>query len=221
MNTKHYLTLATLTTLTTQGLAVTIIEPYDNSSDGGVTDTAFPYLARATFAAVDSYRTSVMPGAWSFSDLDPTKNQDRGWGHATRWFLIELTENTAFSLTMTTNSAAAQPGFVIYTGESLNDSPDDLHTYSNNGSSLALNDPWNTSGDLTYLGNAFAGNTTSLSETFQLSAGLYTVGFGNAADSTTSPQAIPYQVSFTAVPETSGLLLTSLGSLLMLRRRRR
>lgn len=220
MNKHPYLAIPTLLSLTVHASAVTVVDPYDNSTDGGVSDTAFPYLARATFAGVDSYNTSVMPGAWSFSDLDPAKNQDRGWGHATRWILIELTENTAFSITMTTNSAAAQPGFVIYAGESLNDSPDDLHTYSNNGSSLALNDPWNTSDELTYLDNAFAGNTTSLSETFQLNAGLYTVGFGNAADSTTSPQAIPYQLSLSAVPEPSGLLLTSVGALFLLRRRR-
>lgn len=220
MNNNIILTLVSLAALASPTAAVTVIDPYDNSTDGGVTDTAFPYLAKATFSANDSYTTSVIPGAWSFSDLDPAKNQDRGWGHATRWFLIELTEDTAFSITMTTNEAAAQPGFVIYAGESLDDSPDDLHTFSNNGSSLALNDPWNTTGDLSYRDNAFAGNTTSLSKTFNLEAGLYTVGFGNAADSTTSPQAIAYNISLTAVPEPSSFLLISASSLLILRRRR-
>lgn len=201
--------------------AATVIPGYDNSTDGGVSDVAFPYLAKATFGLADSWSTTATPGGWSFRDLDPTKNQNRGWGHSTRWFLVELTQASFLTVSMSSLSSLANPGIVIYGGESISDDPNNLHTYSNNGLDAALlNSPWNTNGDLSYLDSAHSGVTTGLGKTFNLAAGLYTIGLGNAADSSTFPSAITYDVGFSVIPEPSCLLLSGSASLLMLRRRR-
>jgi hypothetical protein len=202
--------------------AATVIPGYNNST--GDSDTPFHYLAKATFGQFDSWATAITPtpGTWSFANLDPAENPNAGWGHTTRWYLVELTAASNFTLSMTTTSTSANPGFVIYAGESVNDVPGAMHTYSNNGQDLALlNDPWNTNGDLTYLGNAYNGKVTRLSKSFNLAAGLYSIGFGNAADPADLPSsAIPYDVTFTSIPEPSAAFLLGFTALLALRRQR-
>jgi len=145
--------------------AATITAPYSNLGNDGV---AFPYEARVAFSNADSWTTTTSVGGWSYVDLDPTKNQNRGWGHLSSWFLIEITEAARFQLTLESTDGTTRPGFVLYLGESVEDLPGSLHTYSNNGSQIdTLNSPWDKSGPgdtrgLDYVTHGFNASGSSL-----------------------------------------------------------
>lgn len=219
--------------------AATVVTPYSNPGTDG---TPFPYEALATLSAHDSWSTITGVGGWSYVDLDPTKNPNRGWGHASTWYLVEITEATRFELTVRFNPTetmssygiteaaaafSAHPGFVIYAGESVEDRPANLHTYSNNGDDLVpLNDSWddNAAGGaagLTHVTHAYSTVGLAVTGSVDLLPGRYTIAIGNGADSSTHPSGKIYDVTFTSVPEPSATGLGALGGLALLRRRRR
>jgi|GEM_PF-6865977 len=204
--------------------AATILTSYENPGTDG---EAFPYEARATFSASDSWNSVTSVGGWSYVDLDPTKNPNRGWGHASSWYLVEITKTSVFQLTLRSSDATARPGFVVYAGESVEDVPGSLHTYSNNGSDLvALNDPWDDNGvgggpGLDYLGHAHNPSGAEVTGSFGLGPGLYTIAVGNAADSNLNPGGQTFDLTFATVPEPSACLLVALGALGALTLRRR
>lgn len=203
--------------------AATVTAPYSNP---GTDTVAFPYEARAAFTVTDSWDTTTTVGGWSYIDLDPTKNQNRGWGHTSSWFLIEITEAATIQFSLGSVDIGARPGFVLYSGESVEDIPGSLHTYSNNGSDLALlNDPWDKNGPggtrgLGYITNGFNASGSSLVGSVYLVPGLYTLAVGNGADSTTNPGGQTLSLGIVTVPEPSAALLGALGALALLRRRR-
>lgn len=198
--------------------AATIVSPYENPGTDGV---AFPYEVHVTFSEIDSWSISTSVGGWSYVDLDPVKNQNRGWGHASSWYLVEIAEATRFQLTLDSSDSTSRPGFVLYAGESIEDAPGLLHTYSNNGNDMVLNDPWdNNASPLTYVTHAFNPAGPSVSGWVDLAPGRYTLAVGNGADSTTNPGGRTLDLAFTTVPEPSVTLLGALGSLVALRRRR-
>ena len=221
---RRLLPFALAAALAGSASAAVYSSPYSNPGTDG---EAFVYDGKLTLSGTDAYTTSATPGAWSYRDLKATANPNRGWGHTSFWMLVEITAPTSLTFGMTSPNALAQPGFSIYSGESVNDSPADVHTYSNNGNDLTLlNSPWDKNGPggstgLTFTGYAFNGVTNSLTGTFALAPGLYTVAFGNAADSNAAPAAIEYGISFSTVPEPSAALLGALAGLLTLNRRRR
>ena len=223
--TPNFILLAAAAVLVGSSQAATVVAPYDNST--GPADDAFLYGSKITFTTTDSYATSASPGAWSYRDLKPAADPNKGWGHTSAWYLVELGTDAYFSVTLTSADVNAQPGFVIYKGESLIDTPGSAHTYSNNGNDIAtLNSPWDQNGaggapGLVYQGSAFVGSTASLSGSYFLPAGLYTVAVGNAANSLSAPPAVTYGVAFATVPEPSTSLLGVLGLVGGLRRRRR
>ena len=222
-NPAAILTLAILATAAAAP-AATFSTPYSNPGPDG---DPFLYEGKLTLNAGDSWSTTVTPGAWSFRDLKPSANPNRGWGHTSAWFLVELTSASQLMLGMNTSSTIGQPGFTLYSGESINDAPADAHTFSNNGLDLVLlNDGWDNNGTagapgLVYTGNGFNGVTQNLNGSFTLPAGLYTIAFGNAADSTAAPAAIPYTLTFAAVPEPSCAMLAAAAGMLAVSRRRR
>lgn len=199
--------------------AATITAPYANP---GTDTVAFPYEARIAFTLIDSWDTTTTVGGWSYVDLDPAKNQNRGWGHASSWYLIETLEASWLQLTVSSEDATSRPGFVLFSGESVEDVPGSLHTYSNNGNDLALlNDPWdNNAVPLAYVTHGFNGSDASVTGSVFLEPGLYTLAVGNGADSTTNPGGRSFAVAMTTVPEPSTALLGALGALALLRRRR-
>jgi hypothetical protein len=219
---KHIINLAFIASCNI-ATAATVVSPYENPGTDGV---AFPYEARVAFSVTDSWNSSTSVGGWSYVDLDPAKNQNRGWGHSSSWFLIEITGATRFQLTLGSADDTTRPGFVLYSGESIEDTPGSLHTYSNNGSQMdLLNNPWDKNGPggirgLDYVAHGFNASGSSLVGAVDLAPGLYTLAIGNGADSRGNPGGRTLTVGMTTIPEPSTALLGALGTLALLRRRR-
>lgn len=199
--------------------AATVVSPYENPGTDGV---AFPYEFHVTFSETDAWNTTTSVGGWSYVDLDPVKNQNRGWGHASSWYLVEIAEATRFQLTLSSSDPSSRPGFVLFAGESVEDTPGSLHTYSNNGNDMAtLNGGWDQNATpLSYVTHAFNTSGASVTGEVELAPGRYTLAVGNGADSSTNPGGRTLDLAFTTVPEPSVALLGALGSLGLLRRRR-
>ncbi len=216
--------IAALATISTSHAALTVIPGYTNPGPDG---NPFLYEAKGTFSdnSVASWNVTTTVGGWSYVDLDPVKNQNRGWGHTASWYLVEIQHATQFQLSMTSTDAAARPGFVIYLGESVNDAPAAAHTFSNNGNDLVLlNDGWDNNGPgnapgLSYVTHGFNATGNSVGGSVYLAPGLYTIAVGNGANSTTAPTDKTFDLVM-AVPEPSSLLLTLLGGLFAFKRRR-
>lgn len=213
--------------ITTAALAATasaavIDDSYSNPS----APTQFGYEVFVTLDAVDSWSSITSVGGWSYMDLQAGANPNRGWGHAATWYLVELTADTTFNITMAWNDSQGgqegRPGFTIYDGESLLHDTSQLHTYSNNGIDMvALNSPWDSNSPaLGFVGNGVNLSGDEVSGSFSLSAGRYTIALGNAHDSSTSAVGREYNLTFATVPEPTAALLSLLGALPLLRRRR-
>lgn len=208
---------------------------------GGIT-----YFWTATLGQTDTITTpntsGLSLGAWSWEDqgLFTTGEDTRGWTHTSHWVAVELAQASLFTLTLTANSLIPTatgflpsdqffPSFSLYSGWDNDSMPDavatllgeslgadDSHTYYNRG-----NIDW--AEDLTFIG--LRENTTldTVSATWTLPAGKYSIVMGSNAPSEQSPPRQGYTASFTttAVPEPSSILLTSaaLGGLILRRRR--
>jgi hypothetical protein len=225
MTMKHTATILAAGLITTAAHAATVITDYDNSTGPG--DPGFLYLDKIIMSATDSWSDTVDVGGWSYRNTNSAANPNRGWGHTSDWFLLELTAPGTVQVTMTGVQPDAWAGFVIYAGESLNDDADEAHNYSNNGLQIAaLNGGWDFNGPggtpgLTYVGHAHSATPSpNASGTWSLGPGLYTIAFGNAANSAENPTAKSFAVSI-AVPEPSVAVLGAVAALgLGLRRRR-
>lgn len=206
--------------IVSQATAAVVDTSYDNPS----ANTSFGYEAFVTLSGNDSWTYQTTVGGWSHLDLQTSGDRNAGWGHASSWYLVELTVPTTFTVGMTTTTNGALPGLTIYTGESLNHDVSQRHTYSNNGNDLAaLNSGWDLNATpLSVAGYAENLTGNSLSQSFSLDAGRYTIALGNAADSSDQGRlmSVDYDFSFTTVPEPSTAVLAGLASLVLLRRRR-
>jgi hypothetical protein len=195
-------------------------------NDGTLGTRRFGYLSKITYttSTTGSWNTTISAGGWSYADIRDDhyftgNNGNTGWGHASRWFLVELQEATLFNISML-GAGDALPGFVIFGGESLNHTWGEAHRYSNNGVEMFRNDGWdkNTT-PLGYVAHGFNASGNSLSETIALDAGLYTIALGNIGSSTMTTGAKSFDIIM-AVPEPSTALLGALGVFALLRRRR-
>lgn len=241
--TKNTLTvLAALVLVGSGHAALTFNTPYSNPGSDGA---PFLYLGKLTADNDDlaTYSANIKPGGWSFADLrgtshtmfgSPLSGASQGWGHASRWFLLEVGQPTHFWIEMTpwddpstlpNESTDARPGFVIYNGESVEDDPSEAHTYNNDGTNMSLNDAWDFNGPggtrgLTFNMNGFNATGGDLTKGTFLNPGLYTIALGNIGDSTLATGTKGFNVTF-AVPEPSSAILGMAGLGLVLTRRRR
>jgi hypothetical protein len=227
MKTKHAL-FASALILATASQAATVVSDYDNSTGPG--DPGFLYIDKVIMSTTDSWSDTASVGGWSYKNTNtgPTVNPNRGWGHTADWFLLELTNPAYVTISMVGSDPLAWAGFVIYAGESLIDDATQAHAFSNNGLQVTtLNAAWDFNGPggtpgLAYVGHGHsATQSPDVSGTWALGAGLYTIAFGNAADSATAPTAKDFAVNITTIPEPSAALLSILAAGALGFRRRR
>jgi hypothetical protein len=208
---------------------------------GGVT-----YYWTATLGQAESVTTpnaaGVSLGAWSWEDeeLFNPGEAGRGWTHTSQWAAIELTQASTFTVTLAANSQIPStvgflpsdqffPSFSLYSGWDNDTMPDavatllgespgshDSHTYNNRGDI-------NWAEDLTYIGHKENTTLDTVTATWTLAAGRYSVILGSNAPSALSPPRQGYAASFTtsAVPEPSSLVLTTTALCGLIFRRRR
>lgn len=247
MNPRTKTTLAGLAALVLVGsghAALTFTAPY-TPPNLGTDGNPFLYAGKLTATNDDlaTQSTQITPGGWSFADLrgtshnmfgSPLSGASQGWGHASRWYLLEVGEATHFWITMTpwnnpstipNEATDARPGFVIFAGESVNDNASNAHTYNNDGTNMALNDGWDFSGPggtrgLTYVTNGYNATGGDVTKGVFLSPGLYTIALGNIGDSLLATGPKGFNVTF-AVPEPSSALLGLCAGGFALARRRR
>lgn len=218
--------IASAAILVSAARAATVISGYDNST--GPEDPGFIYIDKIIMTSTDSWSDTANVGGWSYKNTNISANPNRGWGHTSDWFLLELTQTAFVTISMDGSDPSAWAGFVVYAGESINDDAMEAHNYSNNGLEIAaLNGGWDLNGPggtpgLTYVGHGHSAmQSPDVSGSWTLGPGLYTIAFGNAADSATAPTAKEFGISITTVPEPSAALLSILAAGLCAGRRRR
>ena len=190
---------------------------------GGIT-----YDYRVNLGMGSSYSVSAPVGAWSWAQDNYPANT--GWTHTSTWYAVTLTEAATLTLSIVRDAnvvwidasnpsgiagtANMNPAFSIYGG--LDNDGSESHQYLNNG-------PITWAEDISYIGNAPNGTEPSISKSFSLPAGQYTIVIGS---NSLSDDAIRqgYAATFSTsapVPEPSSALLAIIGGAGMLLNRRR
>jgi len=180
---------------------------------GDPTPGGIGYTWTVSMSGTDTTAGSSTPyqgtvGAYSFND--PSNFGDpigTGWTHTSNWTALTLTQaaNLTVTLAQTTNPTPSGliPAFALWAGQQLTGG--DWHVFNNSGNfDWSTQDPGADSSSLNYIGNApNLGALSSISKTFSLGPGLYTLVFsGNAFGVTgaTIGPAIGYQATLTTSP---------------------
>lgn len=136
-----------------------------------------------------------------------------GWTHTSRWTALTLTEATNLTITLAANGAATSgtaagtslvPAFSLFAGHQQTDggTAGGYHVYNNSGN-FNWNDidpEWGTT-TLNYIGNeANPGGLSSISKTFSLAAGQYSIIFGGNPPAGSLAGSVPYQATLTTAP---------------------
>lgn len=203
------------------------------------------YYGYATLGGDDSGSFSSHVGAWSWEDQSIAPGGGEGWTHTSNWVALDVTSTTWLTVLMQRDSnvpyfgsgnvgnfAAVDnmfPSFTIWSGWDNDVMPDavaallgyvpfgdDHHTYANTANPI-----W--AEDLSYLDHTANSTLTSVTDTWQLAPGHYTMVFGSNAPSITNPPRQGYSASFTttSVPEPGRAAFLALAGIGVISRRRR
>lgn len=146
-------------------------------------------------------------GYLSFND--PVNDSDpigRGWTHTSNWAALTLTEATDLTVTLAADGSGLLPAFALWEGQQNTDNGTvgGYHVYNNAG-----NFDWSTvdtgadSSSLNYVGNeSNSGALSSVSKTFSLGPGLYSLVFGGAGRDVPGAATgfLGYQATLTTAP---------------------
>ena len=155
----------------------------------------------------------------SLSWNDPMNAGDpigTGWTHTSSWTALTLTEATNLSITLAANNSSLVPAFSIFSGLQQTDNGLNFgyHVYNNAGSfDWSTVDPTADSSSLHYIGNATASGTdSSITKTFSLGPGQYSLVFGGNPPARTARALVGYQATLTtSVPEPASVVLLGIG----------
>ena len=203
------------------------------------------YAFQATFGPSESASVQSHVGAWSWEDqgLFAPGEDPVGWTHTSNWYAVTLEADSLLTLTVARDATVPvasggfrpvdhlYPSFTVWSGWDNDAVPDavalalgyaavdlpiqDHHTYDNNGPVI-----W--AEDIAYLDSLANTTLESVSRTWSLPAGQYSIVIGSNAPSETSPPRQGYRATFSTapVPEPTSALLTLAGLSLIVRRRR-
>lgn len=196
-----------------QGFSATITTAKTANVDPGATG-GVGYAYTIVAEPGQTGNASNHTGAWSWSDTSPGFNPDgsQGWTHFSRWAAIEVTEDSFVTIKMERDSmvpyagtgnvggfAAVDnmfPSFTLYKGWD-NDGSDN-HTYNNRGRVL-----W--AEDLAYMDHINNSTESTISRTWFLPAGKYSVAMGGNAPSETAPPRQGFKFTWSAVAGATGV----------------
>lgn len=186
------------------------------------------YEFGATMSGNDNavYRGSVGAKSWN----EPTNPADaKGWTHTSDWTALELTEAATLTVTVARQAGVQftlPNGTVVTEGDLLTPALSLYAGWETTGPETSTFNPTgNTSwaGGLTYLAHeANSLSLTSITRTFDLAAGKYSLVFGGNPSDTTLTGFHGYQATLSTVPLPAAAYLfgTSLIGLAGLARRR-
>ncbi len=174
---------------------------------GTISASAFTYVAgdpvaggigyghQVTLGKNSSGSFSSHVGAWSWEDdtLFESGDPTVGWTHTSNWAAVSVQSDTVLTITMErdasvpwaaappelnglADTASMFPSFTLFRG--LDNDGDDFHTYNNRG-----NVDW--AEDIQYVDHLDNSTATSVTRTYFLRAGAYTLALGSNAPSTT------------------------------------
>lgn len=237
--TKAFLPLAVAATL----LAASPSEAFTYAS-GDPASGGIGYSGQVIIGLNDNGSFSDHTGAWSWEDQGIAPGGGEGWTHTSRWIALTVTNDTTLTLTMERDATVPYlgsgnvggfaavdhmfPSFTIWqnwdndlmpaaVATSLGYDPldaNDHHTYLNTGNPI-----W--AEDLSYLDHYGNATLTSITDSWNLTAGQYTIVFGSNSPSITSPPRQGFQATFSTTPEPGRAAFLGLAGLAMIQRRRR
>lgn len=206
--------------------------------------TGIGYELGITLGETDSASISGGVGAWSWQDpgIGGSDANPVGWGHASQWIAITLSQDAILQLDLGRNATVDNtdtitagdflpttsyfPSFTIWRNHdtdpgpaSFADSPNLVgtwHEYANNG-------PVAWAEDLDYLDRLKNnGSQESVSANWALAAGNYTVVIGGFSPSATGAPKQGFGATFSTspIPEPGSLAFLTLTGIAALRRRR-
>lgn len=179
----------------------------------------------------------------SLSWADPINTGDPiglGWTHTSRWAALTLTEATNLSITLAANGSTTVdnkgnllpnpvslvPAFSLYSGQQQTDGGINggYHVYNNSGTfDWSTIDAGYGAPTMTYVGNeANLGGLSSVTKTFSLGPGQYSIVFGGNPPAGTPGVSVAYQATLATVPVPAAVWLfgSGLAGLVGLARRR-
>lgn len=197
---------------------------------GDVNAGGVGYAGYVTVGATDSGSISNHVGAWSWEDQGIAPGGGEGWTHTSNWIALDVTADTWLTLALSRDAGVPYlgsgnvggfaaidhmfPSFTIWRNWD-NDDLDD-HTYNNTGAVA-----W--AEDLTYLDHTANSTLSSVSDSWFLTAGQYTIVMGSNSPSISNPPRQGYSASFSTspVPEPGRVTFLALAGLGLFARRRR
>ncbi|MBK9947427.1 MAG: hypothetical protein IPP12_09625 [Nitrospira sp.] len=169
-----------------------------------------------TAGSTPNYAGTV--GYLSFNDpVNDSNPIGRGWTHTSNWTALTLTEATDLTVTLAANGSGLLPAFALWQGQQNTDNGTvgGYHVYNNSGNfDWSTQDPGADSSSLNYVGNeSNSGALSSVSKTFSLGPGLYSLVFGGAARDVPGAATgfLGYQATLTTTPVPAAVYLFGSG----------
>ncbi len=202
------------------------------------------YAWQAELGGADSGFATGTVSAWSWQDEGFAGEDGFGWAHTSHWAALTLGQETVLTITIQRDAAVPYagagniggfapvadfyPAFTLWSGWDNDPASQAVADALNGGEAIDHWHTFNNRGDvewaekLSYLGHVFNDSAETVTGSWVVPAGQYTLAIGGNAPSDTSPPRQGYRVLLTTtpVPEPAGVALLGLAVLPALRRRR-
>ncbi|MFZ4594756.1 MAG: immunoglobulin domain-containing protein, partial [Verrucomicrobiaceae bacterium] len=199
-----------------QGYNITFTTGKTGAIDPVLAEGGVGYTRTTIVDAGDTGSFSAHVGAWSWEDNDlfdaNAGEPPVGWTHTSQWAALKLNQEVLFTITMErdanvpwpslaepnrlADTSSMFPSFTLFRGWDNDGS--DHHTYNNRGRVV-----W--AEDLSYVDHVDNSTSPTISRTYRLPAGLYSLVMGSNAPATNTLRQ-GFKLSYSAVAVTSNVI---------------
>jgi len=199
-----------------QGYNITFTTGKTGAIDPVLAEGGVGYARTTLVDAGDTGSFSAHVGAWSWQDNDlfdaNAGEPPVGWTHTSQWAALKLNQEVLFTITMErdanvpwpslaepnrlADTSSMFPSFTLFRGWDNDGS--DHHTYNNRGRVV-----W--AEDLSYVDHIDNSTSPTISRTYRLPAGLYSLVMGSNAPATNALRQ-GFKLSYSAVAVTSNVI---------------